>query len=64
MACHQNQDIIVTTMAENVVTGLFHQVLLLQYLKCGAAVLRAMEAVAVCKVIQQTQADMLLNLLT
>jgi hypothetical protein len=37
MVYHQNQDIIVTTTAVNVVDGLFHQVLLLQYLKCGAA---------------------------
>jgi hypothetical protein len=38
---HQNQDIIVTTTVVSVAVGQFHKVLLLQYLKCGAAVLRA-----------------------
>jgi hypothetical protein len=64
MVCHQNQDIIVTTTAENVVTSLYQLVLHLQYLKCGAVVRQEQVAVAVCKVTQLTQAVTLLSLLT
>tara|TARA_B110000091_G_scaffold41558_1_gene45008 strand:- start:512 stop:751 length:240 start_codon:yes stop_codon:yes gene_type:complete len=62
--CHQNQDFIVTTTAENVVTSLYQLVLHLQYLKCGAVVRQEQVAVAVCKVTQLTQAVTLLSLLT
>jgi hypothetical protein len=64
MVFHQNQDIIVTTTAENVVTLLYQIVLHLQYLKCGAEVHQETAGVVVCKACQQTQAVMLLSLLT
>jgi len=58
---HQTQDIIVITTVVNVVYGQYRKVVLLQYLNYGAVVHLEQQDVAVCKVCQATQADMLLN---
>tara|TARA_B100001769_G_C21760208_1_gene415958 strand:+ start:182 stop:421 length:240 start_codon:yes stop_codon:yes gene_type:complete len=60
-AFHQHQDFVVTTTAVNVVYLQFRQDLVLQYLKCGAAVLQELEDVAVCRVIQEMVALTQLN---